>query len=121
MAQPAPRSDLCRRRDAVEVLEHPPGCFQLRAAGLNRSEGGYPVVAEVVEAGELEVAAAEDLGFEYGSGSCWADALEATGDFDHPRCEPAGDMETGPARGWHDPDAGRWRTGMSRTHPRQPS
>jgi hypothetical protein len=79
--------------DAVEVLEHPPGRFQLGPAGQDPSEGFDPVVGEVVEAGELEVPGPEDVGFEGGSGPLGADALDTAADLDHPGGEPAGDVE----------------------------
>jgi len=47
-------------------LKHPPGRFQLGPAGEHPAEGFDPVGFELVERGQLEVAAAEDLAFE-----CW--------------------------------------------------
>lgn len=64
--------------DALEVLQHPPGRFQFGPAGALRPEGFDPVVYEMVEPGELEVAAAEHFGFEGGSRPVRADPLDAS-------------------------------------------
>ncbi len=52
--------------DTVEVLEHPPGRFELGSSGEDLSEPGSLVVGEPVCPGQLQVAGSEDLGFEGG-------------------------------------------------------
>ena len=84
---------VCCEVDAVEVLEHPPGCFQFGTAGQDPSERFDPFVGELIEAGELQKPGSEHIRLVGGSAAVGADALDPPTNFDHPCCEPSGDVE----------------------------
>ena len=79
--------------DAVEMLEHSPCHLEFGSTRKETSQGLDPVIGQLVETGELEVAGPEDDRFEGGSGPDRCDALEATSDFDHSCCEPSRHMK----------------------------
>jgi hypothetical protein len=74
--------------DAVEVLQQSPRRRQLGLEGEDTAEGFDAGDVEAVEAGQLEVAAAEDVGVEGGSGAGWALALDTAADLDESGGEP---------------------------------
>ena len=80
--------------DAVEVSGASATPLRVRGRSVRTSpRASGPVVVEVVVAGQLEIPRAEDGRFERRPGAVLADALDAATDFDHPRSEPAGDVE----------------------------